>query len=151
MDDLNIDLAYVRKMSPIIGPTSRGWYARAECPVLRGLAAVNVVTHEGEGGPGYSLDAAVPLIDGALDVYGEVGRDAFDRNLYTAGLYFPGLYQRQEIDLFVEYADRQQAPGVATLRLYKHFGEDLTTVFSMDKASDGNLSFGAGVIWRFGD
>jgi len=151
MGNLDIDLAYARRMSPIIGPTSRGWYARAEYPVLRGLAALNVVTHEGQAGPGYSLDAAIPVIEGALDVYGEVGRDAFDRNLYSAGLYFPGLYQRQETDLFVEYADRQQAPGVATLRLYKHFGEDLTTVFSMDKPSGGNLNLGAGVIWRFGD
>ncbi len=150
-DNLGIDVAYVRKMSPIIGPTSRGWYARAEHPVLKGLAAVNLVAHEGQGGPGYSLDASIPVIEGTLDLYGEVGRDAFDRNLYTAGLYFPSLYQQQEIDLFVEYADRQQAAGLATLRLYKHFGEHVTTVLSVDKPSGGGVNFGGGVIWRFGD
>jgi len=151
LDNLAIDLAYVRRMSPIIGPTSRGWYARAEYPVLNGLAALNLVSHEGQGGPGYSLDAALPAIEGTLDLYGEVGRDAFDRNLYTAGLYFPGLYQQDEIDLFVEYADRQKAPALATLRLYKHFGEDVTTILSVDKPSGGDVNFGAGIIWRFGD
>jgi hypothetical protein len=151
LDNLAIDLAYVRKMSPVIGPTSRGWYARAEYPVLNGLAAVNLVSHEGQGGAGCSLDAALPAIEDTLDLYGEVGRDAFDRNLYTVGLYFPGLYQQEELDLFVEYADRQGAPGLATLRVYKQFGEDVTTVFSVDKPSGGDVDFGAGVIWRFGD
>ncbi len=151
LDSLAIDLAYVRKMSPIIGPTSQGWYARAEYPALNGLVALNLVSHEGQGGAGYSLDAALPVIENRLDLYGEVGRDALDRNLYTVGLYFPGLYQREELDLFVEYADRQGAPELATLRLYKHFGEDVTTVFSVDRPSGGDVDFGAGVIWRFGD
>ncbi len=148
---LSVDFAYVHKMSPIIKPTSQGFYGRVQCPVADGTVGANIVTQEGTSGAGYSVDAAIPVVEGKLDLYGEWGRDAFDRDLYTVGAYFPSLYQSQDIDLFVEYADRDGLPNLASARVYKHFNEDLTGVFTVDKLSGDSVNFGAGVIWRFGD
>ena len=148
---LDIDLAYVDKMGPVIGPVSQGWYGRVQCPVSGGIIAANLVTLRGESGPGLSIDIAAPVIGGALDIYGEWGQDAADNDLYTVGAYFPGLYQREELDLFVEYADRDGLPSLASTRVYKHFDEDLTGVLTIDKQSGESVNFGAGVIWRFGD
>ena len=149
---LGVDAAYVRTMAPTIGPKARGWYGRLEYPVLNGSAGLNIVTNHAAGDDaGFSLDVAMPAIDGELDLYGEYGVDPFDRELYTVGAYFPGLYQREDIDLFVEYAGREELPSLATLRLYKHVGEDLTGVLSLDKASGDSLHVGVGAIWRFGD
>ncbi|MBM3500847.1 MAG: FecR domain-containing protein, partial [Armatimonadetes bacterium] len=149
---LSVDAAYVRTMAPIIGPKARGWYGRLEYPVLDGSAGLNIVTNQAAGGDaGFSVDLAAPVIRGQLDLYGEYGVDPFDRELYTIGAYFPGLYQSEDVDLFVEYAAREELPSLATLRLYKHFSEELTGVFSLDKASGDSLHVGAGAIWRFGD
>jgi len=149
---VGVDAAYVQKMAPILGPTARGWYGRLECPVLDGMAGVNLATNDNAGGDlGYSLDLGVPVVKGTLDLYGEFGVDPFNRTLYTVGAYFPSLYQSQDIDLFIEFARREQLPSLGSLRLYKHFNEDLTAVLSLDQASGDSLHMGAGVIWRFGD
>jgi len=151
LGELGVDAAYVRTMSPVIGTRARGWYGRLEYPVMDGIAGLNVVTNTKADDTGLSLDAAIPVIEGKLDLYGEYGRDPFGRNLYTVGAYFPGLYQKENIDLFVEYAARESLPSLTSLRLYKQFSEDLTGVLSIDQASGDSLNFGAGVIWRFGD
>jgi len=149
---LTVDAAYVHKMSPVLGPWSQGWYGRLQHPVGRGVGAFNLVSHEGEDDPGFSVDLAMPVVEGDLDLYGEWGRDAFDRELYTIGAYFPGLYQKESLDLFVEYAAREELPSVASARLYKEINEDTTIVLSLDKQSgQGGIDLGAGVIWRFGD
>jgi hypothetical protein len=149
---LGVDAAYVHQMAPILGPTARGWYGRLEYPVLDGMAGVNLATNDNAGGDlGYSLDLGVPVVKGQLDLYGELGVDPFNRTLYTVGAYFPSLYQSQNIDLFIEYARREQLPSLGTLRLYKHFNDDVTAVFSLDQASGDSLHVGGGVIWRFGD
>lgn len=149
---LGVDAAYVHKMAPILGPTARGWYGRLEYPVLDGTAGVNLATNDNaEGDLGYSLDLGLPVFKGELDLYGEFGVDSFDRTLYTVGAYFPSLYQSQDTDLFIEYAKREQLPSLGTLRLYKHFDEDVTAVLSLDQASGDSLHVGAGVIWGFGD
>jgi hypothetical protein len=148
---LTADAAYVRTMAPILGPKARGWYGRLEYPILDGSAGLNVISSDqADDDIGYSVDLAAPVIDGELDLYGEYGVDPFDRQLYTVGAYFPGLYQRADIDLFLEYAGREQLPSVATLRLYKHIDEDFTGVLSLDKADDDPIHVGVGAIWRFG-
>jgi hypothetical protein len=148
---LGVDAAYVRKMGPVIGPGGRGWYGRLDYPVQGGIVGLNGVYLESADDMGFSLDAAMPVIERRLDLYGEVGNDPLDRSFFTVGAYFPALYQRHDIDLFLEHAERDGLPSVTTLRLYKHVGEDLTCVFSADKQSGDSLNVGVGAIWRFGD
>ncbi len=149
LDKFTFDAAYVETMSPIIRPHSAGWYGRVSYPVAGGTVAANLVRHDG-GDVGWSADLSLPVVRGYLDAYGEVGRDSWGRNLHTIGMYCPWLYQHGKMDLFVEFADRDELPGQATVRLYKHFGDHLTTVLAIDKRHDDDLGFGAGVVWRFG-
>jgi hypothetical protein len=149
LEHFTFDAAYVEKMNPVLGAPSKGWYGRVTYPVAGGTIAANLVSHQ-EADLGWSLDLALPVRRGYLDAYGEVGRDAWGRNLSTVGLYVPWVYRQAKADLFLEFAQRDELPSLATLRLYKRIGDHVTAVLSLDKQHGEDLGFGAGVIWRFG-
>ena len=95
-------------------------------------------------------DAALPLVPHLLDAYGQYGEDPMGRKLGTVGAYFPDLYQTHETDLFIEYAWRDNLPGVTSLRAYKPAG-NFDMVLLLQREAGGAAGIGIGAVIHSGD
>lgn len=100
---------------------------------------------------GVTGDYAVPLLHNQLELYGEVGRDPFKRDLTSFGVYLPGVYQRTGYDVFLEWADLASSdttPGVPkelALRIYKKVSNNADLLFTTSHFSDHTNSVILGV------
>jgi hypothetical protein len=103
------------------------------------------------GTTGYALDFSQPVIPNEVDIYGEVGRDSLRRSrYYTVGLYFPGLYQRYDTDLFVEYTKApRNLPDFFTVRLFQTILPNLRFVFIGARRGE-EAAGGSGIDWTVG-
>jgi len=145
---VRFDMGYVTDYLPLEDDTLRGYYSRAEASVLRGTMGINTV-HYNHIGTGVSLDFSVPVIPGEWDVYGEFGSDPVNKRVETFGTYFPGLYNRTNVDLFVEYAHREGQGQLWTAKAYRNFDQDWTGVLSLLASSKDDAAVSLGVIKRF--
>lgn len=128
----------------------RGWFARLSAPAAGGAFGMNLLYEAEEDDWGLSLDGSVPALPGTLDLYAEVGEDPRGRSLGTVGLYFPGLYRAADIDLFVEYADREGFEGTLSAAAYRQAGGGWTGVAGMRFPQHDDAEFALGVAWRLG-
>ncbi|MFQ6131289.1 MAG: FecR domain-containing protein [Armatimonadota bacterium] len=145
------DVAYLWDTTPFRGdPDFGGLYGRVTMQNDDGVFGLNLLTMEGSAGNfGASVDAAVPVVRGCLDLYWEVGEDPFGRFLWTGGTYFPKLYQHHDIDLFLEYAHRDGIPNLASARVYKTFSERWIGIVQVQRSDAGDTRVGAGALFRF--
>ena len=101
---------------------------------------------------GASLDFSVSALKGKLDLYGEIGRDTQDRDLLTLGAYFPGLYQRYDLDVFLEWSDvtdfRFARNSELLLRAYRPLSDDLHAFLAAGKRADGDEVYGIGLVCK---
>jgi hypothetical protein len=72
-----------------------------------------------------------------------------DNTVQTWGFYFPGLYQRYDLDLFAEYAKRGDAPEVWSLNAYRDFRHDWTAFMTVQAGPEQDTILGLGAIKRF--
>jgi hypothetical protein len=126
-----------------------GGLLRGQTNLFRGNAGFSLFAPQDAGkNLGWSFDASQSLIDNVLDVYGEIGASTGDRRLYTAGLYLPGIYQRFKVDVFLEYAAREDKTEQYTLRARKELGNNLVLVGFLDRrAGDSTINGGGGIVW----
>ncbi len=107
-----LNLAYLYDAEPFVEGQRQGGYLRLPYPLRGGHLGISGLKMRG-GTIGYALDLSQPIIPNELEIYGELGQ-GFVRNpvnpdrllrgsFYTVGLYFPGLYHRYGVDLFLEY------------------------------------------------
>jgi hypothetical protein len=103
------------------------------------------------GTMGYALDLSLPVVPNEVDIYGEIGRNSLQRsNFCTIGLYFPGLYQRYDTDLFIEYTKApRNLPDFLTLRLFQTILPNLKFVFIGARRGEEAVG-GSGVDWTVG-
>jgi hypothetical protein len=146
--DVRLDVAYVHDFVPHRSGRVGGWYGRAEANVWRGVVGLNVVNFESIG-TGISADVSVPIIPGMWDFYGEFGQDQFDNTVQTWGFYFPDLYQRYDLDLFLEYANRGGVRESWSLNAYREFEHDWTGFLTLQASPGNDTVAGLGVIKRF--
>jgi hypothetical protein len=125
-----------------------GWLARAATPVLGGQIGATAFAQR-HNDVGWSVDVTLPAIQDELDVYGEFGTDPAGNQLGTVGLYFPGLYQRSDVDLFVEYGDREGAPAALSATAYFEGRKGWTTLAGLGRES-GEWTVSLGAVKRFG-
>lgn len=126
----------------------RGAFSRAQVPVGRGIVGYSLLASaDGHPNLGWSLDASYPLLPNTLDIYGEGGSDVEGRRLFTAGLYVPALYERARLDVFVEFAHRENIEDRASLRLRRELGRGLLLVAFIDHRSKDGVHAGGGVVW----
>ena len=144
----HVDLALVHDYLPLGGEKIRGYVGRAQVGICGGVIGGNWV-HEHSRGAGKSLDFSFPALPGKLDVYGEYGSNSDDRHVETWGIYLPGLYQTDDIDLFIERASCSGKPTVNSLVAYKQANEKVTGVFMAHKSSGGSWKVGIGGMWDF--
>lgn len=124
-----------------------------------GLNAFKYTNAQVDNTTGLTLDFTLPLARDQVELYGEAGRDSFRRRLTTLGLSFPGLFERTDFDVFLEYANLGDRTGVSappsetTLRVYRRFGRHLNTVTGLSRFGGGagyNFTFGLSLGAGFG-
>lgn len=120
--------AYPNNQPYEVPNSQRGFYGRAGIQRRFGNFGLNVLRYANlpaKTATGVSLDFALPVVRNQLELYGEIGRDPYKRQLRTVGLGFPGIYERTGFEAYLEYArlsrrvDAVQLPNDLTLLLYK--------------------------------
>ena len=149
-DALKVSGAWFESWTPLIGTETSGAWLRAEQAWLGGTAGGTWLHQSGADHEGWMLDVALPAVPGELDAYLQAGTDPDGRNLGTAGIYLPGLYRREGVDAFVEYAWRDGLPGVWSLRAYQT-GEAWDSVALLQTEVGGDTTVGIGAVAHFGD
>jgi hypothetical protein len=126
-----------------------GAFARGTAPLFAGRAGYSLLHTSGHGDNlGWSVDAAQPLLPGRLDVYGEIGSNHRGRMVSTGGLYFPSFYQKWRLDVFAEYANREDIEEQVSLRLRKYLGSGFRAeVFLTHRLDEGDMIGGGGVVY----
>ncbi|MBB6052053.1 FecR family protein [Armatimonas rosea] len=68
-------------------------------------------------GTGYSVSGSLPLAKGMdqIDGYAELGVAPDKAGIATVGLYFPWLYQANDLDIYLEYSSHQDLGSSTTL------------------------------------
>jgi len=125
-----------------------GWLARGAAPVAGGQAAVTLFAQR-HNDLGWSADVTIPAIRDKLDIYAEAGQDPAGNQLGTIGAYFPDLYQRSNVDLFIEYGDRQGAPSSLSAMAYYQGPRGWSGLAGIQRQG-GEWAFSVGVVNRFG-
>ena len=133
---------------PDIGRTG-GWLGRLAAPVLGGSLGVNALQQRHEGW-GWSADLALPVWPQNLDLYVEVGQDPQGRSLSTYGAYFPGLYQSAGVDLFVEFAQRDDFADTWSALAYVEGKTNWTGLVGARKTAEGEWEYAVGGVLKFG-
>lgn len=145
-----VTAAYLYDAEPFVGGKQQGGYLRLAQPLRGGSVGISAMKVRG-GTTGYALDFSQPVIPNEVDIYGEVGRDSLRRSrYYTVGLYFPGLYQRYDTDLFVEYTKApRNLPDFFTVRLFQTILPNLRFVFIGARRGE-EAAGGSGIDWTVG-
>lgn len=159
-DRIQVSLAYLYDAEPFAAGRRQGAYLHLAHPLGGGYIGVSGLKMEGST-IGYALDFSQPIIPNELELYGELGkgfvRDPNNPNrlrrgsFYTLGLYFPSLYQRYDIDLFVEYTKAPSGAPVNNLfsiRAFHTIFPGLKLVFIGQRRGSGILN--SGIDWTVG-
>jgi hypothetical protein len=149
---ISLDLSYIIDAFPsglatAVSGTQPGAYGRLQYQANFGTFGVNVAGHSLAPKTGVTGDFSVPLIKNQLDFYGEVGTDTFHRDVRTFGVYFPGLYQKYNVDVFIEHTNLKDfgLPNEWLLRIYPRIHQNLSALIAVDKESGGETHIGVGL------
>jgi len=149
--DATVDLAWIDSYDRIMVEPGQGGgvLSRAQLPLYSGQIGFNYF-HERGVGDGASVDVSYPVRPGYLDLYAEVGEDAWDNKLTTCGFYFPNTYQTLGLDLFVEYAERDGYDSMWSAVGYQEMAKGWTGVFAVRRVHGGDWDGAIGAFKRFG-
>ncbi len=126
-----------------------GALSRVSTPFQGGQLGLNALYQRHEGW-GFSADVSLPVVPGYLDLYTELGCDPQGRHLETFGAYFPELYQSAGVDLFVEYAAREDFPFTWSALAYVEAGDGWSGLAGARRAQGQDWEFALGAVKRFG-
>lgn len=158
-DNQHLELAYLYDAFPhnlpyrIRGP-QHALYGRFDIERRAGNLGLNLLDYTSapvSTSLGATLDFTLPVVRREVDFYGEVGRDPFKRSLTTFGLYFPGLYQRTDFDVYLEYAKlrgHNSVPGPPSelaLQVFRRVSNKADLLVSLSRFGDNDTSFIVGV------
>ncbi len=136
-----------------------GFYGRLGLQKRFGNFGVNLLKYQDKAAGnklGASFDFAVPLFKDNVEVYGELGRDTFERALTSVGVNFPVLYDKTGFDLYIEYAKLHNHNGIdgppaeLTARLYRGIGENVSVVASLSHFDNTDTIFTVGLAFGLG-
>ncbi len=146
--------AFPRSLPFRIGGAQKGFYGRAGVESKAGNFGVNLLRYTNtpvNSTLGASLDFSVPLARNEVELYGEVGRDMFRRRLTSIGLTFPGLFERSDFDVYLEYARLRGGNNIAdppneiSARVYRRVNQRFNAVTALSRFSDNNTNFTLGI------
>lgn len=156
--DYGLEVSYLYDAFPRYIPydikgNQQGFYARLSAQKSFGNFGLNMLRYKDSPVPdatGFTLDFAVPIVRNKVELYGEVGRDPFRRNLRTVGLTLPILYQRTGFDVYIEHARLSNTPtsagqpGEWAVRVYRTLSSafDVVATYNHFKGSGSQVLFG---------
>ena len=101
-------------------------------------------------GNGYSASVVYPIVRNQVDFYGEVGRAPDKATIQTYGAYLPGLYQKTDIDFFVEYGSHEGLGHSLSLIASRDLAKVLNVrAYATFQHGTDNISTGLAGIYRF--
>ena len=125
-----------------------GGFARGQWYAGRGTLGYNVLGATDRGGIGVTADMSQVAIPKYLDVYGEVGTNHRGKRVTTGGLYFPSIFQKLKLDVFLEYNVREATDERVSLRVRRDLGNGFTGNLFLDDRLGGHQLIGGGaVMW----
>jgi len=154
-----LDLAYIKDAFPRdlpfrVNGYQSGLYLRYAWQQRYGNFGLNLLKYRRAPvahTTGATLDFGVPLVRNQLELFGELGRDPFRRRLTTLGLYFPGLYQKTDFDVYLEYASLKGStsyagpPNELALRIYRRLNQSVDLMAAWSRLSGVEHSFIFGI------
>jgi hypothetical protein len=103
-------------------------------------------------GNGRTFSASFPAIPNQLDLYSEVGRGVDGAALQTYGLYLPGLFQKTDMDFFVEYGSHEGVGHALSLVASRDATKNLNfRAYTTFQDGGRDITGGLGLIARFGN
>ena len=147
--------AFPRHLPYDIGGSQGGFYGRYSTHQHAGNFGLNLLRYNNSPVNttiGYSLDFGVPIKRDEIELYGEIGRDTFRRRMTTVGLSFPGLYDRTDYDVYLEYSDLGNGsaptpPAELAARVYKRINDNLSGVVAVSRFSGFDTKFTLGLAY----
>ena len=102
---MSTELAFLQDSNPWVKGSQSGFLASTKTAVGGGFFGAQAISvGKVSGKTGFTASFSQPLQPGTLDVYGELGTSPDKESLITLGAYLPGLYQKSDIDAFIEYS-----------------------------------------------
>ncbi len=140
---------YLANTSPIFGNGFDGAYGRGELAVGEGLLGWNVLEAFVENSIlGWSADFSYPVLPEVADAYALGGFDPFHNRILGAGIYFPGVFQRTGLDVYLEYADREILKERAQLSVRRAVGDNWILLAFVEKKFGGDFDGGVGAMYQ---
>jgi len=100
-------------------------------------------------GDGYTGSYSLSLIRDEVETYGEVGTGVDGMRLETYGLYFPGIYQRFDLDTYIEYGRHGGMGSAVSLSTCKQATKSLSLRINLDWLEQKKLTLSGGTIFQF--
>jgi hypothetical protein len=147
------DGAWVYDSNPDVGGEQSGALGSLFYKAAGGLFGLHYI-HVGDldSGNGVTVSGSYPVLQNHLDVYAEVGKGPDKATLQTYGLYFPGFFQKTDVDAFIEYGSH---PGIGRSLSFigtRDVGKYWNFRGYVDLADSGNdVSGGVAALFRFGN
>ncbi len=142
------EIGYVQDTNALRKKGEEGFLLRGAAPIAGGHVGYSTLAPlDRQRNVGASVDLSLPIAPNTLELYGEFGVNTLSRTIATAGLYFPGLYQRFKTDLYLEFASQQTREDRLTARLRREFGGGLVAYLFVDHTSASPTNYGAAVLW----
>jgi hypothetical protein len=149
-NDLRAEAALVQDIAGDEKGSQSGLLASVWHTNQKGIVGGHVLRQNtGQRGTGFSLSATYPLVLNQVDIYGEAGETAQQKAIRTMGVYFPGLYQKYDIDIALEYNHRQGESPISTLVAQKQIAPHATARAFVTRAKNDTI-IGLGGTFRFG-
>jgi hypothetical protein len=154
---VSLDLSYIVDAFPAglptaVSGTQPGGYGRLQYQTNFGTFALNGSRNSLGTKTGVTGDFSLPVVKNQVDFYGEIGKDTFNRDIRTFGVYFPGIFEKSNVDVFIEYT-RLKDFGMTNewlLRIYPRINDRMSAIIAIDKASGGDTTFGVGLAIGLG-
>ncbi len=150
--DATLKAAYLYDANPDVTGSQKGALASLSYKLGGGLVGINALrVPKLDNGYGLTGSLSYNIVPGQVDFYAELGRGPDKATLQTYGAYFPGLFQKTDVDLFVEYGEHTGLGRAVSLIAAKDVGRNLN-VRAYANLEDGTrrTQVGAAAIFRIG-
>ena len=147
---VTLQAAYLYDSNPDVGGAQGGALATVSYKIGGGIVGLNGLrTATVRDGYGATASFSLPVVRNTLDFYGEVGQAPDSSTLQTYGTYFPGLFQKTDIDLFLEYGSHEGIGHGVSLIASKDLNKNIN-VRGYGTAEGNRSRVGAAAIFRVG-
>ncbi len=132
--------AWLYDSNPDVTDAQPGALASLELKAGGGIFGLHALretqVHDGNG---LTASASIPLVRNVVDGYTEVGWQVDEMLVQTYGLYLPWLYQKTDVDVFLEYG-RHAAVGQGVSAIASHKLGEMTELRAFANWADDFVS-----------